>query len=105
MKLEGILNRFIALGPKVYGGCYEDGTTFVKVKGFKNNPSLDQLENLLIENAKPLLLNQEKWFSSKENATIKVCETPYSLKLNNLKRELVYSNNALVSTSNKVIGQ
>ena len=60
-KLEEVLTKFVALGPKVYGGIDTSGKEFVKVKGFKKSISLNNLETLLNKD-NVLSLNQEKWF-------------------------------------------
>lgn len=37
MKLENKLTEGTFLAPKVYGGILDDGSSFTKVKGFKNS--------------------------------------------------------------------
>nr|YP_009690256.1 hypothetical protein PPIT_000140 [Porodaedalea pini]QEG57036.1 hypothetical protein PPIT_000140 [Porodaedalea pini] len=49
MKLEHVLTKFVALGPKVYGGMDLEGNEFTKTKGLKTSLSLIDLENLLNE--------------------------------------------------------
>ena len=104
MKFEYVLDKFIALGPKVYGGRFPDGREFTKVKGFKEEVSLDTLEALLDQNPViPEELKHSKWFRDIEAGSIKETESEYALRPTNTKRELVYENGKLVSTQNKVI--
>ena len=104
MKLEKVLTKFIALGPKVYGGITVDGVEFTKVKGFKKKVDLSVLEKLLHENCK-IELSHDKWNRSIPNGSITVKETEYTLKPTGRKRSLVYSNGILVGTSNIVISK
>lgn len=47
MKLEKTLLEGTFIAPKVYGGIFEDGNSFTKIKGFKNNVDYLQLKTLL----------------------------------------------------------
>jgi hypothetical protein len=102
MKLEHVLNNFISLGPKVYGGITIDGKEFTKVKGFKENISFSTLKFLLFDN-KNIILKQNKWFKSLTNAMITIKPSDYRLTPNNNKRELIYKSHKLIGTRNKVI--
>lgn len=63
MKLEAEISKFVGIAPKLYGVKTIDGQEYTKVKGFKQNVSLSQLESLLDVNSNPQLsLAQEKWF-------------------------------------------
>ena len=42
--MEYILDKFVALGPKVYGGFDIKGNEFTKAKGLKSKVSVAQLE-------------------------------------------------------------
>lgn len=46
-KLEHVLDKFVAIGPKVYGGIDINGNEFTKTKGLKSKLSVSQLEDLL----------------------------------------------------------
>jgi hypothetical protein len=102
MKLEHVLTKLVALGPKVYGGIDLDGNQFTKAKGLKTPVSLIELESLL-NNDNKLILNHDKWFSSLDKGTITISPTSYDLKPTDSKRDLVYKNGILVGTSNKTI--
>ena len=97
-----MLHKFIALGPKVYGGIDLDGNEFTKVKGLKTKVAVAQLEELLIED-NSITVNQEKWFNHITDSTISVKDVKYSLKPTDTKRNLIYKDGILVGTSNKVI--
>lgn len=101
MKLEHIFTKFIALGPKIYGGIVDDGSEVLVCKGLKSAPTISQLESLLVEGAS-INYNQEKWFNQMVNGTISVNESPFTLQLNGNKRDLIYVNNVLTGTKSKV---
>ena len=98
-KLEKILTKLVALGPKVYGGVDTSGKEFVKVKGYKNSISLNELE-LLLNKDNVLTLNQEKWFKKLIDSTIIVKESNYNLTTTFNKRLPIYQGNILVGTQN-----
>jgi hypothetical protein len=104
MKLENIYSKFIALGPKAYGGITINGEEIIKVKGLKSakNLSLSDLKFRLVENFDDKLLNNKN-FKSMFKATIKTKEVSYFLKPTNNKRELIFSNGYLIGTKNKII--
>ena len=100
-KLEHVLDKFVALGPKVYGGIDTNGIEFTKIKGLKSKLTFNQLEYLLNENVS-LDIKQEKWFNHLVDSTINVKDdTSYNLKVTNNKRNLIYEKGKLVGTSNK----
>lgn len=101
-KLEKVLTKFVALGPKTYGGIDSSGVEFTKVKGLKTPVTVQQLEKLLIKN-NSLNLEQTKWFNHISDSTISVKDSAYNLKPTDAKRNLVYNNGILVGTSNKVV--
>nr|YP_010691074.1 DNA polymerase [Phellinus igniarius]WBU93175.1 DNA polymerase [Phellinus igniarius] len=103
-KLEKVLRKFVALGPKVYGGVDRDGLEFTKVKGLKTKVTVAQLEELLREN-NSINVSQVKWFNQITNSTISVKDSSYNLTPNNNKRNLIYKNGVLVGTSNKAINE
>jgi hypothetical protein len=100
MKLEKVLTRFIALGPKIYGGITTEGLEFTKVKGLKVKLSLNQLEYLLSE--PKLDLDQEKWYKDLSKAVISIKEDGYSLRATAFKRNLVFKKGKLIDTKNRV---
>ena len=102
MKLEYTLTDFVAIAPKVYGGVKVNGDSFTKVKGFKNSVSFDQLKYLLNSSEVKLTLMHQKWISNISDSLIKIRDSEYNLKSNDNKRELVYDNNSLIATKNKV---
>lgn len=101
-KLEKVLTKFVALAPKVYGGIEVNGNEYTKVKGLKTNVSLLQLEELLIKNSSKDV-KQEKWSKDLKNCTIKINSPDYNIKPTDNKRILVYKDNILVGTANKVL--
>lgn len=104
LKLENVISDFTALGPKAYGFITVGGKEIIKTKGFNKDISYLELNSLLDQNnIKKLKLNQDKWFTNFEEGTIEIKNTPYSLKPTDKKRELIYENDLLVGTSNKVI--
>lgn len=103
-KLEKVLTKFIALGPKVYGGRTVDGTEFVKTKGLKTSVSLEQLQELLVEKESKVF-KHEKSFNSLEEGFIKQEDQDYTLRPTSIKRNLVYKNGILVATENIVINE
>ena len=102
MKLEYTLTDFVAIAPKVYGGIKTNGDEFTKVKGFKNSVSFDQLKSLLNNSEGKITLMHQKWINNISDSLIKIKDSEYNLKPNNNKRELVYENNSLIATKNKV---
>lgn len=100
LKIEKTLSKFIAIGPKVYGGVDINGNEFVKTKGLKTKLTVTQLEQLLIEN-NTLDVSQEKWFNNIKDGYISVKDSDYNLKPTSFKRNLVNSNGVLVGTANK----
>ena len=99
MKLEHLLTKFVALGPKVYGGICKDGYSFTKVKGLKNKLTFNELESLLDKNYLNNKFTQEKWYKSLIKGNIKIKERPYKLKVTENKRLLIFKNNILTSTT------
>lgn len=100
MKLEYVLTKFVALGPKVYGGININGIEFTKTKGLKTKITVNQLLELLNEN-NSINVPQEKWFNQLVDSTISIKETSYNLKPTDYKRKLVYKNGVLIGTENK----
>jgi|SRR5882757_6020309 len=96
MKLENYFNDATFLAPKVYGGVYSTGE-ITKVKGFKNHVKYNQLKSLL-KKGKSLILDQEKWFRSIEEANITIKNKIYTLLPTENKRQLIYKNNKLIAT-------
>jgi len=59
LKLEYILKDAVFLSPKVYGGIFENGKEFSKVKGYKKPVNFRDLKSLLKKD-KSLILNHDK---------------------------------------------
>jgi predicted HAD superfamily phosphohydrolase YqeG len=80
----------------------DSGEQVIKIKGLKKHAlkgvSLDQLSSLLKKDEK-LSFNQIKWLKLMDQATIKILETNYSLRVTANKRNLVYENGQLVLTT------
>nr|YP_009690219.1 hypothetical protein PPIT_000104 [Porodaedalea pini]QEG56999.1 hypothetical protein PPIT_000104 [Porodaedalea pini] len=102
-KLENVVNNFVALGPKVYGAIKEDGSSFTKVKGFKGIIPLRTLTEAL-DSRNPQNVKHELMFNFINKGHIIEKETSYLLTPTLLKRELVFVNNILVGTTNKIVG-
>jgi DNA polymerase type B, organellar and viral len=102
LKLEHRFSDFVALGPKVYGGIAIEGKEIVKAKGIKNKIPFTLLKTMLSEDL-IVKMSQHKWYKDIVDSVIRIYEEPYSLKPTNNKRELVYKNNYLVTTKNKII--
>ena len=105
-KTVNVFRKFIGLAPKVYGGINNDGHEVIKAKGLKLRISFAELEKLLNVKAlsnesKVSLITQPKWFKNLEDGTITEKEILHNLKPTENKRNLIYSNNLLIGTSNK----
>lgn len=99
-----MLNKFVGIGPKVYGGITIEGKEFVKTKGLKTHISLNQLEELLLEN-NSAMFEHEKWFNSLEQGSITKRNQIYTLRPTDKKRNLIYKDGKLIGTSNKIINE
>ena len=103
MKLEHIFDDAVYLAPKVYGGIVYPskitrGYEYVKVKGFKNPITFNELKTLINKNA-TLDLNQDKWFKNITDGSITICNQIYTLVATENKRKLIYDkNNKLIDT-------
>jgi len=53
---------------------------------------------MLILNADPIYINQEKWLKTREAQDMTIINTSYTLSLNNNKREMLYRDNIAFST-------
>lgn len=96
-KLEAIIKEGVFIAPKVYGYITENGNEIIKIKGYKNKISFEQLKSLLIKDNKLELL-QEKWFKSLEKGEISILNQIYTLIPTLNKRQLIYKNNKLIYT-------
>jgi hypothetical protein len=102
MKLEYIFDEAVFISPKVYGGVF-DNKEIVKIKGFKNKLSFNELKSLLIKDSK-LELNHDKWFKDIENGSITIKNQVYTLMSTENKRQLFYNNNnQLINTKSFII--
>ena len=80
-------------------GVTDNGFVVCKMKGSKIKINyLDFLSLLLINSTKTV--NQDKWFRSFINSNIIIKDTPFTIKSNNNKRELIINNGVLVNTKN-----
>jgi len=95
MVLEKEYKEFVAL--KVYGGTLNKDTDFIKIKGYKNSISFDELKSLLEEN-KSLKLNQNKWFRFIDKVSISIKKQIYTLVPTSHKSKLIYKDNKLIGT-------
>jgi len=98
-KLEHIFKEAVFLAPKVYGGIAinNDNSTYelIKVKGYKNIISFDDLKSLLELNSK-LVLHQEKWYKNYTSGNITIKNEIYTLSVTSNKRELIYNNSKIL---------
>ena len=103
MKLESEFSIFLSIGPKTYFGLSSnDGSTTCKLKGSKNKISFLEYLFLLQEDSH-LKIFQEKWNKSFETSSIHIKNTPFTIRANNNKRLLIYSNGVLIGTANLII--
>lgn len=98
MKHENTLLEGTFIAPKCYGGIFSDGTSFTKVKRFKDHVDYPQLKSLLNKDVTSIKLSQEKWYRSFEKGDITIKNQLYSLQATQSKRRLVFSGNKLVKT-------
>ena len=94
-KKENTFLKYVSLAPKVYGGITSEGEEIVKVKGYKNIISFDQLKQLLKKDSS-LELNQEKWYKNLEKGSIKIKQEIYTLAVTENKRKLIYDDNGIL---------
>ena len=82
MKLESVYSFFISINAKSWIGIKLDGSTVCKLKGSKSKLSLlDFITMLSVDSS--LTLNHEKWYKFFNNSTIRIKNTPFTLKSNN----------------------
>lgn len=101
MKYEYTFKEAVFPLPKVYGGIlenpYKGKTEIVKIKGVKIKTSYDFLKSVLFEGSS-LVISQEKWKRMIPDSSILITASPYTLSLNDNKRELIFDNGKLVDT-------
>ncbi len=97
LKLENEFKEVVYLAPKVYGGINLDNKEVVKVKGYKNIISFNELKDLLNEDS-TLELKQEKWYRDKDKSCISIKDELYTLTATQNKRKLIYENGQLTGT-------
>lgn len=102
LKLENKFKEAVFLAPKVYAGQLEDDSEIVKVKGFTEKLSLEQIKSLLIKDSK-LELYHDKWFRNFEDSSIEIKNQMYTLVSTENKRKLVYVENKLIDTTPFII--
>ena len=99
MKLEDKFCMFISIGAKNWLGVTDNGFVVCKMKGSKIKINyLDFLSLLPINSTKTV--NQHKWFRSFINSNIIIKDTPFTIKANSNKRDLIFNNGVLVNTKN-----
>lgn len=94
MKQEETFKEAIFALPKVYGGILEKPNKkgkmeIVKVKGVKDPICFKDLKKILKKGAK-LDIMQEKWKRDISTSSILITPSPYTLSLNNNKRNLLF---------------
>jgi hypothetical protein len=94
MKQEDTFKDAIFALPKVYGGILEKPNKkgkmeIVKVKGVKDPICFKDLKKILKKGAK-LDIMQEKWKRDISTSSILITPSPYTLSLNNNKRNLLF---------------
>jgi hypothetical protein len=102
MKQEDTFIEAIFPIPKVYGGILEKENKkgkkeIVKMKGVKNPISYNELKEVLKEGNK-IEIMQEKWKRVVSISSILIIASPFTLSLNNNKRDLVFKDGKLVDT-------
>lgn len=102
LKLEAKYDEACFIAPKVYGGILSDGSSFTKVKGYKNYLEYLELKKLLNENSS-LTLKHDKWFKNFEQGNISIQETVYSLKVTDNKRKVIHEKGNFVNTKPYII--
>jgi len=103
LKIEGEYYRAIFLSSKLYA-LDNNEETIIKIRSLskesikENNINLEIIE-LLLEKDYKLKYKQNKWFRNLSEANIQILEQSFSIQINSLKRELIYSNTGkLLST-------
>ena len=106
LKLEGVYDEAIFLAPKVYALKNQEGE-IIKIKGLNkdsiinNNITLEILEALLIKDSNiQIASDQNKWFRYLDKGAINILEQTYNLKVTGNKRELFYSEDGELITTN-----
>nr|YP_010697878.1 hypothetical protein P1Q19_mgp20 [Fuscoporia viticola]WCF76839.1 hypothetical protein [Fuscoporia viticola] len=99
MKLEDVFSYFISIGAKNWIGINTDGQITCKMKGSKNKLNYLDFLSLLRVNT-DLKINHSKWFKSFKKSNIIIKDSPFTIKYNNNKRELIFNNGLLVNTKN-----
>lgn len=90
------------LGPKTYGCLDIKGEIYSKIKGYGSRLALSELSNILSEDVEKTPLNQIKWRRFLTESKILLKTTPYDLICTSNKRELIYVDNRLTGTENKL---
>ena len=99
MKLEHVVKKAIFLAPKLYCLMTDNNEFITKTRGLSHDIKLqfEDFENLLFKNSE-IIKNQNKWFKSLYQGTIKIDELPYSIKYTDNKRKLIFKDDKLVNT-------
>ena len=80
------------MGPKIYALLQENGSTIIKIKGFKNSMDIDfkDFKSLLHRESSGLDLTHQKWFRSLNNESIYIKDQIYHLIATENKRKIIY---------------
>lgn len=86
-KLEARYKDITFIAPKSYGGVFDEGKIFTKVKGFSRVVDYQKMKSLLMEGTS-LPLDQFKFYVNLDG-TIRVVHTKYNLTSTDSKREII----------------
>ena len=104
MKLEAVFQYFISIGAKNWIGIDTSGNTTCKMKGSKIKLTyLDFL--LLLQVDTDLKIYQNKWYKSFKESNVIIKNSPFTIKTNNNKRNLVINNGIMTNTNNITVRQ
>lgn len=104
MKLEAVFKYFISIGAKNWIGIDTSGNTTCKMKGSKIKLTyLDFL--LLLQVDTDLKIYQNKWYKSFKESNVIIKNSPFTIKTNNNKRNLVINNGIMTNTNNITVRQ
>ncbi len=104
-KLEYIAKRAVFLGPKFYALELEDGRLIFKVKGLNKSAGALTMDDFiaLLKRDSRLERHQTKWFRDMETGSITLKDQLYTMKVSEAKRELVYSDDGILTHTKPLI--
>ena len=104
MKLEAVFKYFISVGAKNWIGIDTSGNATCKMKGSKVKLTyLDFL--LLLQDDTDFKIYQNKWYKSFKESNVIIKNSPFTIKTNNNKRNLVVNNGIMTNTNNITVRQ